>query len=210
VSKVLIQFFDLATHSHQQYVPIWILCHILASAHYPGIHTLSWHPHIVTMPGPTRDDMLLAAIQDLTVAVEAYSATPTHPSTELQPFSAIRVQMSENLKKLNSIFSEPHSSTTGTTTDTEQPADSSTVVPPPPPHTSAPPLPLITQSPAPAQALHTHVEDRGCLDDRGVPRTESAHHWRHQCHAAPARGTANHRPVSLTSHGLYSITYAQQ
>jgi hypothetical protein len=83
---------------------------VTKTKHMRVAETLSWHPHIVTMPGPTRDDMLLAAIQDLTVAVDAHLDTPTHPSTELQPFSVIREQMSENLRKLNSIFSEPHSS----------------------------------------------------------------------------------------------------
>jgi len=131
--------------------------------------TLSWHPHLVTMPGQTADETLLAAIQDLQSVIQEYSTLPPTGAAARQPFPLARAQLTDTLQQLQSIFAPPAALT----------ALTSPVAPPPqlsPDNVALPALPplqpgdcvlIAPSAPVTAPAV---AADRGCL-----PNIAAAH-----------------------------------
>ena len=68
--------------------------------------TLSWHPHVVSMPAGSADELLHAAVVDLQSAMEAYGQTPANTTAARQPLEATRARLTESLRHMIDIFSD--------------------------------------------------------------------------------------------------------
>ena len=69
--------------------------------------TLSWHPHAVTMPGASTEEVIVEAARALKDAIIQHSRTPAPHSISRQPHAPLPDAVRTTIQELNNLFTAP-------------------------------------------------------------------------------------------------------